>query len=199
MNIDILRQQTIQYMGKEGLSQNYFAKKLNIPVSSFNNFIHGCSIASKHLVKLGDFLNISDPNEKQETAQSLDIKRELERVELNEVEEVVDALLQGETVYVENSNHSLQLRQGFITRFSPSGKVISVNSPVIMEEFYYLLQPKKIQIELGGRYLTEHQEEVFIFKYVDGKFYGVCKGHDLYYKFLPDGTGCDFDDLIKEA
>lgn len=199
MNIDILRKQTRQHMEKEGLSQNYFAKKLNIPLSSFNKFIHGHNIASEHLVKVRDFLNISDTEEKQETPQPLDIKREMERVELKEVEEVVDALLQGETVYVENTNHSLRLKQGFITRFSPSGKVISVNSPVIMEEFYYLLQPKKIQIALGGRYLTEHQEEVFIFKYVDGKFYGVCKGHDMYYKFLPDGTGCDFDDLIKEA
>lgn len=199
MNIDILRQQTIQYMEKEGLPQNYFVKKLNISLSSFNKFIHGYSLNREHLVKLEHFFNISDPEEKQEIPQSLDIKRELERVELNEVEDVVDALLQGETVYVENTNHSLQLKQGFITRFSPSGKVISINSPVIMEEFYYLLQPKKIQIALGGRYLTEHQEEVFIFKYVDGKFYGVCKGHDLYYKFLPDGTGCDFDDLIKEV
>lgn len=199
MNIDILRKQTIQHLENEGLSQNHFAKKLNIPLSSFNKFIHGYNINSEHLVKLERFFNISAPKEEQEIPQSLDIKRELEKVELNTVEEVVDALLQGEKVYVENSNHSLQLKQGFITRFSPSGKVISVNSPVIMEEFYYLLQPKKIQIELGGRYLTEHQEEVFIFKYVDGKFYGVCKGHDLHYKFLPDGTGCDFDDLIKEA
>lgn len=199
MNIDILRQQTIQHMEKEGLPQRYFTEKLNIPLSSFNKFVHGYSIKSEHLVKLEDFFNISDTKEEQEITQPLDIKRELERVELNEAEEVVDALLQGEIVYVENSNHSLRLKQGFITRFSPSGKIISVNSPILMEEFYYLLQPKKIQIELGGRYLTEHQEEVFIFKYADGKFYGVCKGHDMYYKFLPDGTGCDFDDLIKEA
>lgn len=99
----------------------------------------------------------------------------MEKVSLNTVSDIIDALLNFEIVFIENSNHKIVLEEGFIVRYNHDIP-FSINSPLLMDEFYYVMHPKKVKLEEGKLYKTDKGNEVFICKIDDNVAFGIVLG-----------------------
>lgn len=178
-NFKQLQKLTADYLRNNKMSQAELAERLNTYQTGISEFLSGKAYRKPLIDKLCEYL----PSHgypltvyKQETTKIVNENSiPMEKVSLNTVSDIIDALLNFEIVFIENSNHKIVLEEGFIVRYNHDIP-FSINSPLLMDEFYYVMRPKKVKLEEGKLYKTDKGNEVFICK-IDGNVaFGIVLG-----------------------
>lgn len=128
--------------------------------------------------KIKNFLTskgISIEEKKDETFVIEPFAVPMEKISLETTSDIIDALLHYEVVFIENSNHHIVLEEGFLVRYNHNIP-FSINAPLLMDEFYYVMRPKKIKLEEGKSYKTNKGKEIFICKIDGNTAFGVILG-----------------------
>lgn len=176
-NVKQLQKLTADYLRDNKMSQTELAERLNTYQTGLSEFLSGKAYRKPLIDKLCEYLPSHgypltvDKKEITETVTSIP----MEKVSLNTVSDIIDALLNFEIVFIENSNHKIVLEEGFIVRYNHDIP-FSINSPLLMDEFYYVMRPKKVKLEEGKLYKTDKGNEVFICKIDDNVAFGIVLG-----------------------
>lgn len=195
-----LQKMVCDYIADNHILQKTFAEYLDVTPQCLSCFLTRSKVYNNVVNKIITFFNtrgITIPDEPQAKIEHCD--RPLEKIILETPEEIVEELLAGNTLYVENYNHYFRLQNGFIVRYNECG-IISVNSPIMMDEYYYVMKPKQIVLKVGKTYLSYEGKECFIFAEKDGNFLGAFIGTGDVVTFNKKGEASYINDsLYMEA
>lgn len=207
-------QDFVTYAHEHKLSQSYMAKHIGIAQQTYVDYIYSRKkLKTPTLKKIETFYNnyIKKETTQKETTQEvstsqfidkmLSYKPKTEKVYLEAAEDVMIELTNGSEIYVENSGYSFKLINNFIVRYH-NNLPISIGSPILCSERYYVIRPIPIKLEIGKKYLTRTGLKVTIFNKTDDEFYGVITGNSNVFSFEADGKCAtsltDEFDIVEE-
>lgn len=135
------------------------------------------------------------------TPVKVEHRAKTQTVYLESVEEILGELLNGNEVHIESSTgHTLKIVDGFIVRYVHDNP-ISINSPVLCSERYYVIKPIPLNLEIGKRYIAKNGSIVTIFNSDGHRFIGVADGKEGFLEYYPNGANylnhTDYD-LVEE-
>lgn len=199
INVKELREQAIEYIEKEQITRQRFSELCKIPASSLSNFLNGRTAIPKTVDAVSKYLNRVEVKV-EETPKAKSVSYPVERIELTEMPEILEALYKNERVFIEGVNHYFVLDEGFIVRYS-NNKPIVINAPILLDEKYYIETKIKPQLRVGKMYLSVDGRKCLIHsRDDDGFFLGIFLGESHSTYFMADGQAEELQNsLYKEV
>lgn len=191
-----LQKMVRDYIADNHIFQKTFAEYLGVSHQCLSHFLtrsKACNDVDNKIITFFNTRGIAIPDEPQAKVEHRD--RPLEKIILETPEEIVEELLAGNTIYVENCNHYFKLQNGFIVRYNECS-IISVNSPIMMDEYYYVMKPKQVVLKVGKTYLSYEGKECFIFAEKEGDFLGAFIGTGDVVTFNKKGEASYLNDSL---
>lgn len=195
-----IQQRIIKYMKDNDLNQYKMGDLLGLSQGTVSKIVNGGNLCPKNkevvLAFLGDELN---QDEEETSIEPNNITPELIKIPLETLEDILFELSQGSVIYCEISNHYLRLESGFIIRYEANGKPFSINSPILLDDFYYVEKEKQVKLEVGKKYMTKDGRVATVFAHTeDDRFLATFEG-DTQVRSYPSNGVLDSDDkLVKE-
>lgn len=139
--------------------------------------------------------------EKAEEIKAAEIKMKtpnVMKIQLKDFEEISEALINGETVYQENSPYSLKITNKFLMRYS-NNKPIFMSPSIDLKESYYVLRAEKLPLQVGKTYYTKNKTEIVIFSYDENMeiFKGIALGSLNNWSYLYNEEGKLVDEHLQ--
>lgn len=114
--------------------------------------------------------------------------KKFEVVKLETVEDIVDALLNGETLNCDN--YKIRMEKGVIVKYSALMKPLFINPALSFDDVYTTVRKKMLCLAVGKRYKDEDENVWFIYRNEEGE------SGNSWFNGVMEGTG-DISDFRK--
>lgn len=197
------------YQTTHKMSQVQMAQKIGINPHTYAAYVNKKPrkrLMKKYIeAKLKDFYDKHIKTKQQDlfTPKALEIKNsnKTENVHVDSVEDVINELKNGAEIFMEDSGYSFKLVDGFIVRYH-NQQPISIGSPILCSEKYFVTKQIPLKLEVGRKYLTKNGGVATIFNKDGDVFYGVINGNSNTFIFSDKGKSetslTDDFDLTEE-
>lgn len=198
----------IDYQKRMQLTYQEMVEKTGIPFSTYYKLANGSTKNCKgvNATKLKIFYDKYIKTEKviEEIFKSEPTKPvvtpKTEKVYIESIEDMIAELKNGSTVYVDGTNKTIKLVDGFIVRYDGFIQV-SINGAILCSEKHYVIKEIPLKLEVGKKYVAKDGRVATVFAKTEaGRFVAVFEGDAKVRSYLSTGddVGNDDDVLVKE-
>ena len=196
-----------QYRKDNNLGYVEFSKILNVTYNTYKAFIKDPDkVRLSSIRKFENFyknnIKTSEKDKVFEKSHKKDVK--LETFYLESVEDIINELIVGNEIFIDNTNYSYRMSEGIIIRYS-NGEPVSINAPILCSEKYFVRKPVPLSLRVGKSYINDKGEMVIIYKEIiaENVFLGMTNkldGTSVASSFTPKGKAADgvSPDLVEE-
>lgn len=200
-------QDFIDYKKQHKLTDKEMSEKIGIPYVTYFKHVSGRTKNSNNITaaKFKDFYDKYIKNEKviekifkSEPTKPV-VKPKTEKVYIESIEDMIAELRNGSTIYVDGTNKTIKLVDGFIVRYDGFMQV-SINGAILCSEKHYVIKEIPLKLEIGKKYVAKDGRVATIFARTEmGRFLGVFEGDPKVRSYLSTGDDVsDNDVLVKE-
>lgn len=194
-------QDIIDYQKQMQFTYEEMSEKTGIPYSTYYKLVNGSTKNCKgvNATKLKIFYDKYINKEIRVEPTKQVIKPKTEKVYLESIEDIIAELKSGNTIYVDGTNKTIQLIDGFIVRYDGFLQV-SINGVILCSEKHYVIKEIPLKLEVGKKYVAKDGRIATVFaKTENGRFLAVFEGDTEVRSYLSTGDDvCDDDILVKE-
>lgn len=201
-------QDFIDYKKQHKLTDKEMSNKIGMPYVTYYKYIRGGTKTPNEVTinRLKDFYDKYILRDKIlediltcEPIKPI-IKPKTEKVYLDSIEDIINELKSGNTIYVDGTNKTIQLVDGFIVRYDGFMQV-SINGVILCSERHYAIKEIPLKLEVGKKYIAKDGRIATIFaKTEDNRFLAVFEGEKNIRSYNSNGNdvSSDWDILVKE-
>lgn len=196
----------IDYQKRMQFTYQEMSEKTGIPFSTYYKLANGSTkyCNSVNDKKLKDFYNKyinkwETPTGGIEPTKPV-VTPKTEKVYIESIEDMIAELKSGNTVYVDGTNKTIKLVDGFIVRYDGFMQV-SINGAILCSEKHYVIKEIPLKLEVGKKYVAKDGRIATVFAKTEaGRFVAVFEGDAKVRSYLSTGddVGNDDDVLVKE-
>lgn len=200
-------QDFIDYKKQHKLTDKEMCEKIGIPYVTYYKHISGRTKNSNNITatKFKDFYDkyikrdqIIEEICKSEPTKPV-VTPKTEKVYIESIEDMIAELKSGNTVYVDGTNKTIKLVEGFIVRYDGFMQV-SINGAILCSEKHYVIKEIPLKLEVGKKYVAKDGRVAMVYAKTEaGRFLGVFEGDPKVRSYLSTGDDVsDNDVLVKE-
>lgn len=201
-------QDFIDYAKQHGLNNKEMSEKIGMPYVTYYKYIRGGTKTPSEVTadKLKDFYDryikrdqIIEDIFTYEPIKPI-IKPKTEKVYIESIEDMIAELKSGNTIYIDDTNKTIQLVDGFIVRYDGFMQV-SINEAILCSEKHYVIKEIPLKLEVGKKYIAKDGRIATIFaKTQTDRFLATFEGDTNVRSYNSNGNdvGSDWDILVKE-
>lgn len=192
-----ITQQIRQYKQQNNFTWPEVASQLQVSIPTLWRILHKDNKTREStLTKISSILmkySQPKPEEKQISPQP-----DMIRERLTSPEDIIDALIDGQTVINETSDTELRYYNGMTVRYR-NNLPIFINSAIDCSEAYYVIKPKPIIMEVGTSYVLQNGTIGFCFQSLEHTYSLAIK--DIGVKTVDTKGVCEDSQysVVKEA
>lgn len=190
---------TREYLMENNMYQSEFARLAKISAGSLCNFLAGRRQSENILNAIEKVLNRGEKKKEAPANENKSVWYPREKEIIRTPEEIIEELKSGNTIFLQDTLISLTMQDGYIVRYN-EGTPIAINTPILLDEVYYVYREIKPQLQVGRMYLSVSNRKCFICAQDDRGYVGVFLGDKDSVVFTVDGRTEDEDKcLYKEV